>query len=357
MRQKLCFIIPVLLAGLFSNTQAKTKGIWYLDFRNNFKNFDSKIVEEDIEKLKATGFNSVFLTGLVYQEKSTSTVISLPDAATFTSLGLLIDLLHKNDLAVTLTVFLIVRDGTWRGQIKPSSKEEWFENYAKCVSTYAALAQAHKVEIFAIASEMKTLKTEGEYWEEIITETRKIYKGKIAYNTNWWAAKGGFKRILTLDWFDLVDVIGISAYFELTNTNDPTQEMLNQAWEKDKYGQNILADLKELKEIFDKEIFIWEIGYASVNGTNKQPWAGCKVQKSDNKPDPAEQAMCYEAFLSQVYPLKVISGIGIWAEDYSLPIREKGYDVLGKKAALIIKHSFDKKSESGNPARQNPNAK
>jgi hypothetical protein len=60
----------------------------------------------------------------------------------------------------------------------------WFISYKNFLLHYAELAQELGCEMFCIGCEM--LGTEHRKWDwlYLIEEVRKIYKGKIVYNTN-----------------------------------------------------------------------------------------------------------------------------------------------------------------------------
>src|SRR5204863_6822427 len=95
-------------------------------------------------------------------------------------------------------------------------------------------------------------------------------------------------------WNDL-DLAGMTAYFSLTTKNDPTVDEIVAAWAP------IKAKLLKFQADQNKPIFLTEIGYASQDAANRDPWDYFRYLNDpadDGKPKPpdhAEQADCYEA--------------------------------------------------------------
>ncbi len=358
----------------------KVKGVWYLFSEKNIPSFE--ILKNDIEKFKEVGFNTIFLPAHVYQHNVLSNEVFLPSREYLEGIISVINFIkksslnpffydgdsseiepsikgglqHKN-LQCALTVFLLVKDGSWRGVIMPTDRTKWFKSYENAVVEYAKIAQQSGIDFFAIGSELETIKNENQLWETVIENVRKNYSGKIIYNTNWWYNEEKFNDIYEkMEWLNGVDYIGISAYFELTNTNYPDFTTLTNSWENDKHNQNIISQVKALSEKYKKDIFVWEIGYMSVNGTNQSPWnfnLGKEAETSSAlsgeeqihaKPiiDEDEQSDCFKAFFTAVYSLPFIRGVSIWGENVGLPKSEKGYDFMQKKAVKVIKENFGK---------------
>ncbi len=112
---------------------------------------------------------------------------------------------------------------------------------------------------------------------------------------------GEEKRIT---WWDAVDYIGIQAYYKLTTKNDPTVGELKEAWVKNGH----IALLEDLSRRFNKPIIFTEIGYRSIDGTNKQPANSTKVATIDLQ----EQADCYQAALEVLWGKPWLAGMFWW---------------------------------------------
>ncbi len=170
--------------------------------------------------------------------------------------------LHKHQIMVMLKPQIWVR-GEFTGFIKMAHDEDWelFEaSYSDFILTYAKTAQDSKVDIFCIGTELESFIDERpEYWNSLIVEIKKVYKGKLTYAANW----NEYDR--TPFWADL-DFIGVDAYFPLSDSQTPTLEECKKGW----------APYKDHLKIFstqlNKPILFTEYGYRSVDYAGKQPW-------------------------------------------------------------------------------------
>src|SRR5690606_37216542 len=104
-----------------------------------------------------------------------------------------IKMLHKNDIRVMMKPQIWVWNGEFTGLVKMASEADWLElenSYRNFITDFAKVAEAEKVEILCIGTELeKFIEHRPEYWRNLIAEIRKIYKGKLTYaqigmNTN-----------------------------------------------------------------------------------------------------------------------------------------------------------------------------
>ena len=232
---------------------------------------------------------------------------------------------------------MLVKDGAWRGSIFPTVKKDWAKSYFEAIRPHAELAEERYVPMFCMASEMESLKQDSKVWKYILKKTREIYGGQIGFNMNWWYNATGFDFILNkMEWMAGLDFIGISAYFPLTDKNDPTRDELTAAWTIDKSGQPLLEQFSKLKQRYkDQKIYVWEIGYRSADGANTEPYNWQTSPESDLE----EQADCFAAFLN-IFPKTQLDGFAIWDQYPGFSEqgpREKGYDFINKPAGEVIK--------------------
>jgi len=249
--------------------------------------------------------------------------------------------IHGSGLKASLTVFLLVKDGTWRGEIGPGDVSAWFLSYRTAVNHYAGLAEANGVELFVIGSELETLKSYKVEWTTIISQVRDRYSGRISYNQNWWYSDSEYNAVLACDWFKGLDYIGISGFFELTTENDPSLAELVAAWSNDAHGRNPMADLKNLVYTFKRLVVFTEIGYRSIDGANKHPWD----YTTDAAVDLQEQADCYEALFQVFHDKPWFRGTLFWAWSTN-PAEggsaDKGYVVRDKPAETVLSDWYAK---------------
>ncbi|MEL7371281.1 MAG: hypothetical protein AAFN74_20330 [Myxococcota bacterium] len=150
----------------------------------------------------------------------------------------------------------------WRGAITFSSEAEWrrfFDGYRSFIVDQARFAQKHSIPLFAVGLEYhQTLKYEAE-WRRIIKAVRAVYKGRITYAANW-------DNIERVPFWDALDVIGVQAYFPLSNSRNPTFDEIRRGWAKP------MATLNRLAKKFDKPYVFAEIGYSRSLDAASKPW-------------------------------------------------------------------------------------
>lgn len=291
----------------------------------------------DMEKIAAMGFNHVMFPGVVRQAQVTSPSVRPPDPQDLELLGRAIDAARAAGLKVSVTGFLIVEDGAWRGTIRPPCPRRWMESYSDAVEPLLRLAADRKVEMFCLASEMETMKAHGRLWREAVKKARALYPGALGYNTNWWATELDYLYLrYGMDWLEGLDFIGVSSYFPLTLDRDPSREQLTAAWSHNSLGLNVLTQFAGLKRRYPKQrLYAWEVGYRSIDGTNRDPsnWG------RSAPPDPKEQADCMAAFLA-AFGSSGLDGFAVWSLDPGLQPSVSGYDFYGKPAQTELEKIF-----------------
>lgn len=240
--------------------------------------------------------------------------------------------IHALGLKTVLLPVLFVDDGTWGGAIAPTNVSQWFARWREVVLYYARFAQTLNVDVLLIAAELVTMQRYTSEWERLIREVRPVFRNRVSYSANWWYDRAGFQTVLNMSQWALLDYIGVTSYFELTNKNDPTVAELRGAWQRDRHGQNILSDLDALRQRYNKPLVFWEFGYQSRDGTNIYPWDYLKA----TPPDEQEQADAYQAFFEVFSGRSGFLGFGLFAHQVTLPKDAFGYDVLGKLAEPVI---------------------
>ncbi|MCH8216068.1 MAG: hypothetical protein IH892_04775 [Planctomycetes bacterium] len=238
-----------------------------------------------LAKAREDGCDWIALCVWWFQNNVSSTAIE-PDytrfSATPESAVHAINQCHEQGMKVMLKPMVDCRDGDWRGNIDPS--DAWFSAYQEFIAFWAQIAEEHEVELFCIGTELKKTVSWSSSWKNIIQNTRAYYGGPLTYAAN----HGNEKNVR---WWNDLDYIGIDAYYPLTNKDDPTLNELSAAWES-------RADSIEnwLNSVWPgKKIIFAEVGYQSVDGTNRTPWY---TDPSSHTMDFQEQAECYEALLS-----------------------------------------------------------
>jgi hypothetical protein len=250
--------------------------------------------------------------------------------------------IHSLGMNVVLKPMVDVNDGTWRGFINPASSDvnSWFSNYQSFIDGYAQLAQQNVnngVTMLSVGCELNGMEQYASNWTNLISNVRSIYNGKLTYSANWSSTTigttnnvGGYQNI---GWWNQLDEIGIDAYFPLTNTNNPTETQLQNAW---KGVSNNIKNWRTSAGLSQNVLFT-EAGYQATDGTNESP-AGA----SGTTPDVQEQADSYQALLSVMSPQSWFDGSLFWSWEPNSDQTElaRGFTPEDKPATLSVLQQF-----------------
>lgn len=269
--------------------------------------YDFEPVENTFDVLQRTRVNTVSLIPTWDMDDKYSTSIHPDNLRTRTKtypdaeLTGAIDALHQRGLRVLLKPHVDVQDGTWRAEITPQNLGAWFRGYKAFIIPYARLAQQHRVELFAVGTELESLQGPAyrEEWGAIIREIRRHYHGKLLYAANWAGNKqtgpaGDYRGVA---FWALLDVVGIDAYSPLSEAQNPSLQELIAGWTNyrgEVYGtverHNWVEELDTWQAYIKKPIIFAEIGYPSTDFAAQKPW-----KTSKGAANPGLQARCYEA--------------------------------------------------------------
>ncbi len=225
--------------------------------------------------------------------------------------------------------------GGWIGDLDFDSEDKWKiweSNYRTFILDYLQVAIKHDVDMFCIGTEInKSVTRREKYWRELISDIRKVYKGKLTYSANW----DQFEN--TGIWKEL-DFIGISSYFPLSDAKNPTVGLLVKEWKP------IVRRLKIYSEKQKKKILFTEYGYMSVDGCAGKAWEIEKMKDELNINHYA-QSNAYDALWTALNAEDFWVGGFLWKwfpdgmghEGYP----EKDYSPQDKPAEKVIKKWFN----------------
>jgi len=174
-----------------------------------------------------------------------------------------INMLHQNNLHVMLKPQIWIWHGEYTGYLKMDTNEDWMtleESYGDFILDFAKLAQETNVEVFCIGTELEQfIIHRPEFWNRLISEIKKIYKGKLTYAANW----DEYKRV---PFWKQLDYIGVDAYFPVSEVKTPTVKDSRIGWGSWK------KEMEAISDSIDKEILFTEFGYRAINYAGKEPW-------------------------------------------------------------------------------------
>lgn len=287
-------------------------------------------------ELAATNANWASVLVTWYQSTATSTTIAPVSNKTPTDAGIrqAIQELHAKGLKVMLKPHVDPSDGKWRGDIKPVDVDGWFASYTSFILNYAQMAEAQGVELLCIGTELKTVSgvANKARWEAVVSAIRGTYKGQLTYAAN---ATSPGDEFTSVSFWDKLDLIGLDAYFNLTNHNDPTLAELVAAWQKNRNGEDTVAAVRNFHDSRQMPMIFTEIGYKSVAGANQEPWNSGR----QGAYDPTEQRNCMDAALTVwSQSSSWMKGFFWWAWSVPAPrADDTDYNPRGKPAGDLLR--------------------
>jgi len=335
-RLALVAVVAVLLGLTAPASSAqvaeKQDGIAFTGYWNDA--YDGQGPEEAMANLADTGAGWVSILAIWYQDSYTSTQIGPTDGSP-TDAGVIhmIQTAHDLGLSVMLKphVDLWNDPDHWRGQIgrawkgHPAKWDRWFRSYRHFIYHFATLAQEQGVEQFAVGTELAGTIGKTQRWREIAAGVRQRFTGPLTYA----ATIGGEEN--TIAWWDAVDLIGLDAYYELTDKTDPTVQELEDGWTP------YLQDIADLSSTWgDEPVLFTEVGFRSIDGANEHPWDWYAQAPIDLQ----EQADCYQATFASVWDQPWFAGMYWW--DWSPDptaggLNDADYTPFGKPAEDVLR--------------------
>ncbi|MEW5761233.1 MAG: hypothetical protein AB1779_10770, partial [Candidatus Thermoplasmatota archaeon] len=218
--------------------------------------------------------------------------------------------------------------------------DSWFSSYEKFITHYASLAEKYDVELFCIGCELDSTVHKEKEWRNIIKSVRNVYSGKLTYASllyQTWPilryALGGHE----VKFWDSLDYAGIDAYYPLTLlNNNPTVAQLKSGWYRYLLIFDWVSSLENWHAKHKKPVLFTEIGYRSLDGTNRNPgdW------KMKGNVDLKEQEDCYKAAFEVFFGKSWLYGMYWWSWEGTTKIDSKndtGYTPQGKPAEAILR--------------------
>jgi hypothetical protein len=292
------------------------------------------------ELLYETGINWLCLAVVIKQKRFYSTDISFDYSRTPTDrdVAFAIEKAHAKGISVCLKPMINSDDGMWRAYIgfpdlnmneKDVYWKKWFKSYTAFMLHYAELAEELGVAMLCIGCEMSGTEHKDKHWRKLVKKIREVYSGKLVYNTN-----HGDEENIT--WFDELDYIGTSAYYQVGEESSDLASMIAK-WEEVRTELNALSDKVGKKYIF------MEIGCRSAKGCAAIPWDFSHAEFPYSE---EEQADFYESCLEVFSKEPRFVGVFWWDwstfiyDDIEIAKKDLGFNIHLKKAEEVIRRFY-----------------
>lgn len=297
--------------------------------------------EESMKRLASNGLDWICITVNGWQETFYSTVVFSMYGMTQTDEEIIhaVKMAKSMGLKVCLKPMVNCLDRSWRARIDfPTEEgcgywEKWFRSYNNFMQHYAKLAEKLGCEMLCTGCEMAGMDKQADLCRDMVARVRKVYSGIIMHNIN----HGDEMRF---KWLDAVDVIGISAYYPVTDAENTGIDTMKKRWAE------VVKRLEACHEHFGKPIMFAEIGVRNEEGCTAYPWDF--HYRPEKKTDEQEQADFYESAMAATWDIPWFCGYFWWDWKATLPPIEKAkenrdFTIYGKLAEQTLKKWYTEK--------------
>ncbi len=300
--------------------------------------------ERSLELLAATGTEWIALAFAAHMEtKKSPEILYAEDNAAMVSddeIRRAIQLARKHNFKVIMKPVVNCLDGAWRATIAFDGEPawlEWWKHYEAFLVHYARIAAEIKCEMFCVGCEMRSSERFVARWRRAIGEVRKVYHGPIVYNAN-------HDDVTRVQWFDAVDVIGVSGYYAVATKNDTSLDRMVTRWKP------IRERLHNLSTKWKRPVLFIEIGVRSAATCSSMPW---DFSHRELPYDGEEQARYYQAALQSFWNEPWFLGFCWWDWKAQLYDRDDGktntdFCVYGKPAEEVLSEWYHRQRPVGN---------
>jgi hypothetical protein len=289
-----------------------------------------------LSEIARLGANHVELVINVYQSDAHATEITLHTRYSATDLAVARAIREARGVGLAVTLLPIIRlltpgPGEWRGTLAPRDPARWWRSYTRMILRYATLAAQNGADGLAIGSELATLDGADAHaaWGRLASEVRHAFHGRLLYSANW----DHFEHV---GLWDLVDAIGLSAYFELASSG----RVPSPNWEIASRWRTLRREIEAFAGGAGKPIFFTEVGYLAQRGAAAWPWKEGAAEPTDLE----EQRRAYAAFVRTWDGAPALGGVMFWNWYGFGGAASGGYTPRGKPAADEISRWFGAQS-------------
>jgi hypothetical protein len=288
--------------------------------------------KKSMDEIAKLGADSVLLVVNARMENGSSSLIYVDVRLTPTpaQLGDLIDHAKRLKLKVVLMPTVLLdkpRGMEWRGTINPDDWAAWWESYRSFLYHYCWVAQAHKVDVLVVGSELVSTETKVDEWRKTISMVRQQFTGMLTYSANW-------DHYKDIPFWDRLDLIGLNSYYKLGSDERVTVAEIQKNWAP------IQQKLLEFVHKTRKPLLFLEVGWCNLRNAASEPW---DYTQESEPIDLDLQRRLYEGFFRSWYGVKELGGFMIWEwPPGDGGLQNRGYTPEGKPAEKVLKEWFAK---------------
>jgi hypothetical protein len=288
-----------------------------------------------LQEIAALGATHVSLVVPFYQVNGASTALKLHTRLS-PSLEAIADAIRLSRRAgLEVTLFPIVRlceprsPKEWRGTLAPADRDAWFASYGSLLADLASLGALTGASRLAVGSELSSLDSDLARWRPLVERMRALFAGTLMYSANW-------DHYQDARLYELVDEIGLVAYFNLRENDGPSDvPALTARW------RSLRREIELNLGAYAKPLVLTELGYRSRTGATAAPWD----ETPGGVPDVDEQTRAFQAFrqawIAHGPTPSRLAGLYLWNwYGYGGPATTS-YTPRGKPAVEVVRQILD----------------
>ncbi len=302
------------------------------------RGYGTPYTEELLDELARLGANAISITpfGRIWDLQSTEILMDFeaPYEDNRAAVARMITQAKARGMHVLLVPHLWVETSGWRGEIDPGSEEGWLAyqaSYRHFVLSWARDAARFGADAFSIGVECKSWSgAHGQYWTDLISETRKVFKGPLTYSSNWDEVEG-------VIFWDQLDWLGINAFYPLADRSGADYGTYARS------AREALAGAGTIAADLEMPILLVEIGYTTRADAAVEPWLWPDGM-SEVTVDEWEQARALHAIAAAAAERSDIVGFFVWRYYANLDDVSQeaiwGFSPHGKLAEQVLSAIF-----------------
>lgn len=316
-------LLMIMLGGCTSDGRDPSWGFNVLQSRTI--PYSDAAARESLQRLARRGADHVAVVVFMVQD---SPQAAAPRSGTQVSDEQLVAALRaarKAGLETIVKPQLLV-PGAWAGEIDPPDHKAWFAAYRAQLLHYARIARRERAAALVIGTELSRLEASRE-WEQLITEVRQVYQGKLTY------AAHGIEGVRRFAHWQRLDAVGVSLYPSLGEVAEPgrIRERMEGA----------LGEL-ESATVGTGPVWLLEIGQPAAADSLARPWDWHYLEESGVRVDTGMQAMVLQTWVQTIRRHRneaQIERVTLWnwiAEPAAGGYMDAGYTVQNKPAEAVL---------------------
>lgn len=288
-----------------------------------------------IDEIVDTGATHLSVVWVWWQADKAATRIGPEAGRSATDAQVVKTIQQAKSAGLHVTAFPIVRllnggRSDWRGKIAPTDEDAWWESYGAFILHGALLAKAGQADRFSVGSELLSREHQRDRWIDLIERVRlRAADLELMYSANW-------DHYRPVRFWDAVDVIGVTGYWELTSDLDASAEALAAAWEGPK------GELSTWARGLHRPVVLTEVGYPSLDGGAAWPWDETRTAAVDLE----EQTRAYRAFVAAWSGAEHLQGVYFWNWFGFGGPEDGNYTPRGKPAAEVVRQWYRRPSRA-----------